>query len=83
MTPKIRITLVAVSSVVVLSMAIMNSIRLFNHKSETGPAYSYMTMFYFMITGVMCLAALTILIQTIKKTFTNELNKEMRELIAS
>ena len=71
------------SIVVVTSMVVMMTLYLFNHKSETGPAYSYMTMFYFMITGIMCLVALTILIQTIKKTFTNELNKEMRELITS
>ena len=46
-------------------------------------AYQYTTLSFFLITGGACCIMLTLLIHTIRSAFTDELNREMKQLIVS
>lgn len=75
-----RILLFFVSSAVVITMTVIMFSR---DSSSSNAVYSYTTMTFFLGAGVACLVMLSLLIHIIQKSFTDELNKETRQLLLS
>jgi len=50
---------------------------------ETNRTYDILTASYFFLTGFACIVVLSFLISMIRKTFTDELNQEMKRLVTS
>ena len=51
--------------------------------THTSDIYNYLTSVFYCLTGAACLLVLVLLITIIRKTFTNELNQEMKQLVIS
>ena len=76
-----RLALYLISAIVVIAMILIMFLQ--RKTLCESKAYQYTTLSFFLTTGLACLIMLTLLIHTIRRTFTDELNREMKQLIVS